>query len=111
VAIHRRDCPNIVSSPEPERLIDVDWGHARGRTYPVTVMVIGRDRPGMMRDVLAVISDFGINLGGANVTTNKRDGTAQISASLEVQSNEQLLRILNKIERVQDVQRARRHSE
>jgi (p)ppGpp synthase/HD superfamily hydrolase len=45
------------------------------------------------------------------VTTNKRDGTAQISASLEVQSNEQLLRILNKIERVQDVQRARRHSE
>ena len=111
VAIHRRDCPNIVSSPEPERLIEVDWGHARGHTYPVPIAVLGRDRPGLMRDVLDVISDFGVNLGQASVSTNKREGTATIAAVLEVQSNEQVVRILNKIERIADVERARRQSE
>ncbi|HRI07692.1 MAG TPA: TGS domain-containing protein, partial [Nannocystaceae bacterium] len=111
VAIHRRDCPNIVSSPEPERLIEVDWGHARGRTYPVPITVVGRDRPGLMRDILDVISDFGVNLGHASMSANKREGTATLSATLEVQSNEQVVRILNKIERVADVDRARRNTE
>ncbi|MCA9636503.1 MAG: bifunctional (p)ppGpp synthetase/guanosine-3',5'-bis(diphosphate) 3'-pyrophosphohydrolase, partial [Myxococcales bacterium] len=108
VVIHRSDCPNIVSSPEPERLIEIDWGHERGQTYPVTIAVLGADRPGLMRDVLDVVSDYGVNLSQASVSTNKKDRSAQVTAVLEVQNNDQVVRILNKIERIADVVRAYR---
>ncbi len=108
VMIHRRDCPNIVSSPEPERLIEIDWGHERGRAYPVTIAVHGADRPGMMRDVLEVISDHGVNLSHASASSNKREGTATVTVILEIQNNSQVVRVLSRIERIDGVIAARR---
>ncbi|HEY8378872.1 MAG TPA: bifunctional (p)ppGpp synthetase/guanosine-3',5'-bis(diphosphate) 3'-pyrophosphohydrolase, partial [Nannocystis sp.] len=110
IAIHRRDCPNIVSSPEPERLMEITWGQEGRRRYPVTVTIQGTDRIGLLRDVVEVFTDLGINVSGTTVTTNKKDQTALISATLEVSSNEQLVRVLGKIERVPGVERARRQA-
>jgi GTP pyrophosphokinase len=110
IAIHRRDCPNIVSSPEPERLIEISWGHEGRRRYPVTVMVQGADRIGLLRDIVEVVADLGINITGTNITTNKKDRSATITATLEVSSNDQVVRVLGKIERVQGVERARRQA-
>jgi (p)ppGpp synthase/HD superfamily hydrolase len=42
------------------------------------------------------------------VTTNRKDQSALITAVLEVSSNEQLVRILGRIERVPSVVKARR---
>ncbi|MEZ4380810.1 MAG: bifunctional (p)ppGpp synthetase/guanosine-3',5'-bis(diphosphate) 3'-pyrophosphohydrolase [Nannocystaceae bacterium] len=111
VVIHRRDCPNIVSSPEPERLIELDWGQERGRTYPVTIAVHGVDRPGLMRDVLDVISDYGVNLSHASASSNKREGIATVTVVLEIQNNDQVLRVLNRIERIDGVTRAHRKTD
>jgi RelA/SpoT family (p)ppGpp synthetase len=110
IAIHRRDCPNIVSSPEPERLIEIEWGNENRRRYPVTILIQGSDRIGLLRDIVEVFADLGLNVSGTTVTTNKKDQSAQISATLEVSSNEQLVRVLGKIERVPGVERARRQA-
>ncbi|HGG57799.1 MAG TPA: bifunctional (p)ppGpp synthetase/guanosine-3',5'-bis(diphosphate) 3'-pyrophosphohydrolase, partial [Nannocystis exedens] len=111
VMIHRRDCPNILSSPEPERMIDLDWGQERGRTYPVTIAVRGVDRPGLMRDVLEVISDFGVNLSHASASSNKKEATATVTVVLEIQDNSQVLRVLNRIDRIDGVLGARRSTD
>ena len=108
IAIHRRDCPNIVSSPEPERLIEITWGHESRRRYPVTALIQAHDRIGLLRDVLSVFADLSINVTGTQVSTQRRDHSAQITATFEVSSNEQLVRVLDKIERVPGVTRARR---
>jgi GTP pyrophosphokinase len=110
IAIHRKDCPNIVSSPEPERLIEISWGHEGRRRYPVTVMIQGNDRIGLLRDIVEVVADLGINISGTTITTNKKDRSATIMATLEVSSNDQVVRVLNKIERVHGVERARRQA-
>ncbi|MCY1004930.1 bifunctional (p)ppGpp synthetase/guanosine-3',5'-bis(diphosphate) 3'-pyrophosphohydrolase [Nannocystis pusilla] len=110
IAIHRRDCPNILSSPEPERLIEIAWGNENRRRYPVTVLIQGSDRIGLLRDIVEVFADLGINVSGTTVTTNKKEQSASISATLEVSSNEQLVRVLAKIERVPGVERARRQA-
>jgi len=107
IAIHRRDCPNIVSSPEPERLIDIAWGQNRSR-YPATVAIQAADRVGLLRDISEVFADLGVSMTQTTVTTNRKDQTALITAVLEVSSNEQLVRILGRIERVPSVLRARR---
>jgi len=107
IAIHRRDCPNIVSSPEPERLIDISWGQNRSR-YPTTVAIQASDRVGLLRDISEVFADLGVSMSQTTVTTNRKDQTATVTAVLEVTSNEQLVRILGRIERVPSVFKARR---
>ncbi|MBK9757434.1 MAG: bifunctional (p)ppGpp synthetase/guanosine-3',5'-bis(diphosphate) 3'-pyrophosphohydrolase [Nannocystis sp.] len=107
IAIHRRDCPNIVSSPEPERLIDISWGQNRSR-YPATIAIQASDRVGLLRDISEVFADLGVSMTQTTVTTNRKDQTALITAVLEVSSNEQLVRILGRIERVPSVHKARR---
>jgi GTP pyrophosphokinase len=107
VAIHRRDCPNIVSSPEPERLIEIEWGQNRSR-YPTTVAIQASDRVGLLRDITEVFADLGVSMSQLNVVTNRKDQTALLTTTLEVSSNEQLVRILGRIERVPGVFKARR---
>ncbi len=107
IAIHRRDCPNIVSSPEPERLIDIAWGQNRSR-YPTTVAIQASDRVGLLRDISEVFADLGVSMSQTSVTTNRKDQTALITAVLEVSSNEQLVRVLGRVERVPSVFKARR---
>ncbi|MBA3548445.1 MAG: bifunctional (p)ppGpp synthetase/guanosine-3',5'-bis(diphosphate) 3'-pyrophosphohydrolase, partial [Nannocystis sp.] len=107
VAIHRRDCPNIVSSSEPERLIEIEWGQNRSR-YPTTVAIQANDRVGLLRDITEVFADLGVSMTQINVVTNRKDKTAMLTTSLEVSSNEQLVRILGRIERIPGVFKARR---
>lgn len=107
IAIHRVDCPNIIGTSEPERLIDITWGAHRSR-YPVTVLIQASDRVGLLRDISDVFADIGVSMTHTTVTTNKKDHTATVTATLEVSSNEQLLRILHKAERVPSVLKARR---
>ncbi len=107
VAIHRRDCPNIVSSPEPERLIEIEWGQNRSR-YPTTVAIQASDRVGLLRDITEVFADLGVSMTQINVVTNRKDQTALLTTTLEVSSNEQLVRILGRIERIPGVLKARR---
>ena len=107
IAIHRRDCPNIVSSPEPERLIEISWGQNRTR-YPTTIAIQASDRVGLLRDISEVFADLGVSMTQTTVTTNRKDQSALITAVLEVSSNEQLVRILGRIERVPSVMKARR---
>lgn len=107
IAIHRRDCPNIVSSPEPERFIEISWGQNRSR-YPATIAIQASDRVGLLRDISEVFADLGVSMTQTTVTTNRKDQSALITAVLEVSSNEQLVRILGRIERVPSVLKARR---
>jgi (p)ppGpp synthase/HD superfamily hydrolase len=55
-----------------------------------------------------VFADLGVSMTQTTVTTNRKDQSALITAVLEVSSNEQLVRILGRIERVPSVMKARR---
>ncbi|MGB1013722.1 MAG: RelA/SpoT family protein [Nannocystaceae bacterium] len=109
LVIHRRDCPNILSHREPERLIDVDWGTGDRAAYPVTLVFEVLDRPGTLRDISTIISDFGVNL--QSVSTHRRKGdTTVVTAVIEARNNEQVIRLLHRLERLSVVIRARRQA-
>jgi GTP pyrophosphokinase len=109
IIIHRRDCPNIIRHPEPERLLDIEWGREGRETYPVTIAVDARDRPGALRDISAAVTDFGVNMQSLSFN-DRKDGTATIELVLEVRTNEQVVRLLNRFERLPAVIRARRRA-
>lgn len=96
VSVHRRDCPNMLSSTEPERLIDVSWGNQdSGRHYSIPVEIIAYDREGLIRDISTVIADERVNISDVNVNTKQHIATLHIT--MEICNTAQLTRILSKI--------------
>ncbi|MBN1991577.1 MAG: GTP diphosphokinase [Anaerolineae bacterium] len=112
VTIHRRDCPNILRFDDErrERLIEVDWDITGDKTYPIDIQIESFDRPGLLRDITAVVANEKINLSSVNVTTKKKDHSATVFATLEVTGIDQLSRILALIEQLPNVLRARRRT-
>jgi GTP pyrophosphokinase len=109
VTVHRRDCANLQSINEPERMLEVSWGHvAQEQRYSVPVEIIAYDREGLLRDISTVITDEKVNMTAVNVYT--RNDIAVFHLTLEISDVAQLTRILGKISTVQNVVEARRRN-
>ncbi len=108
ITIHRRDCKNMLNMDlERERFIAVDWRKSDKAVYPVGVQIRAYDRAGLLHDISGVVAENNVSMSSANVVTSK-DHIANISATLEISSADQLTRILAKIDRVPNVIEARR---
>ena len=108
--IHRADCKNIgrYRERERERLVSVSWVSMGNQRYLAPIVITARDRSGLIRDIAAVVSESGVNMTsvGTNVSSNRE--TAVISATLEIDSLEQLNRVFAKLEKVKDVRNVER---
>lgn len=107
ITVHRVDCPNVVSNPEPERFIEVAWSTVDEKhCYSVPVEVIAYDREGLMRDISVAIADERINMSTVNVSTRHDIATFQLT--MELQDIQQLTRVLTRLECIPSVVEARR---
>jgi GTP pyrophosphokinase len=103
VTVHRADCLNAVNALDRLRLVDVTWEEGAAHVYPVSIKVEAWDRPGLLRDVAAVIAENRVNMSSVEVHVYD-DRTAVMSATVEVNSLAQLSQLLDKLEAVKDVQ-------
>ena len=106
VTIHKWDCPNILrrtSKGEIERLVEVDWGTPQDRIYPVVIKVRAWDRDGLLRDIATVIAEEGVNMRKVNSASVQETNLATFTATLEITTIDQLISILDKIERLPNV--------
>ncbi len=109
VTVHRDDCPNILALRDVERLIDVSWGsEEEEQRYVVPVEVVAYDREGLLREISTIIADQKVNITSVDVST--RQHIATLNLQLEIASNQQLTRILSKLEMVPSVVEARRRN-
>ena len=99
VTIHRRDCANILRlrDGDRDRLIDVEWGALPDRVFPVDIHLQAYDRPGLLRDVSALLANDRINVLGVKTYTDKRDMIADMELHVEVTDIGQLSRILSRM--------------
>ncbi|MGI9277337.1 MAG: GTP diphosphokinase [Endozoicomonas sp.] len=105
VTIHRQDCNNALSlrEKEPERLIEVNWGHSPEYAYPVEVMISAYDRSGLLRDITTVLANEKVNVLTVQTQTDKSDNVAAMTLTLEVQSLQQLATMLAKVGQLPNV--------
>ena len=106
--IHRQDCPNVRNHPEPERLMELDWGMKLGDVYPVKIQVFASDRAGLLRDIAEVVSREGVNMRSFSADDANKDGDAVLWATLEIRGSDQLLRVLSRLEQLPYVEGVRR---
>lgn len=105
IVVHRSECRALrrYRGQESERLIDINWLQIESQHYLVPTIVIARDRPGLLRDVAAVVSDAGINMTSVASTTNMSVQRAIITATLEISSLDQIEPVYEKLRQVKNV--------
>ncbi|MEE9401159.1 MAG: bifunctional (p)ppGpp synthetase/guanosine-3',5'-bis(diphosphate) 3'-pyrophosphohydrolase [Dehalococcoidia bacterium] len=109
VTIHRKDCPNILSEDEKERLVKVTWGKS-GLSFPVTIRVEAWDRVGLLRDVTSLVSDEKINIAAASLDDQSEE-TLSIFLTMDISTIGQLSQLFSKLEGVPGVINVTRVSE
>jgi GTP pyrophosphokinase len=111
ITVHRDDCPNALRhhGEEDERLIEVRWGADQGELFPVDVDVTAYDRPGLLRDITALLANEKINVLGVQTVTDKQQ-VAHMTFKLGIPNIDALSRVLALIDRVPNVTRVRRKS-
>lgn len=103
VSVHRADCTNVLNQPEEyERMIEVNWDVTSENVYKVTIEAICMDRPGMLTDLMMVLSEGKTNISSVNARTHKNK-TATITLSMEIRNLIQLENIMTKMRRLKDV--------
>ncbi|MCL7462332.1 GTP diphosphokinase [Pseudomonas sp. NW5] len=110
VSIHRQDCPSVLqlAEREPERMIQVGWGHAPARTYPVDVEIRAYDRAGLLRDITQLLLNEKVNVLAVNTRSDKSDHTASMHLTIEVPGMAALGRLLARIDQLPNIIEARR---
>jgi GTP pyrophosphokinase len=90
ISVHRADCANVGAlEQKTERLIDVSWAPEQTGSFFVWVQVEALDRPKLLRDVTAVLSDLGANIHASSSATGS-DRIAVLRYEVEL-SDPQLL--------------------
>jgi GTP pyrophosphokinase len=114
VSIHRCDCVNLLQleNTEPEKIIEVQWGVKQQNIYPVDLRIEAYDRQGLLKDIMLVMANMGINIVGMNTHTDVSKSTAEMTTTIEIESLDNLHRIMNRINNlpnVLDVKRVTKH--
>jgi GTP pyrophosphokinase len=103
ISIHRASCRSAASLIErhPERVVETQWGEARGGVYEADVLVHAHDRQGLLRDISEIFARERINVTGVN--TASRQHVATMGFTVEIADLDQLSRTLVLIREVPGV--------
>jgi GTP pyrophosphokinase len=118
VAVHSKSCPNVENLMyEPERRIAVEWGKdgsvGTARVwetgFPVKLVVLCDNRPGMLKQITAVISDANTNIRNIEAKTAENHATVDVIIDIaDLKHLERIISGVRKIPGVRDVQRVQK---
>ena len=104
VAVHRADCPNVLSNnpEEQSRLIDVAWDISLDSVYKVNIFVTANDRAKLVGDILTITSESKLNIFSMNCKADKNK-LATMEFGIDITSLDQLEYVMNRIRRLKGV--------
>ncbi len=103
VSIHRADCPNIqFLRAHPERLLEVEWEPSPDGTYQVEIEVEALDRIGLLKDIMAAISESKTNMVSVNARVRK-DKVVVINIVADIRNVTQLTAVTQRIGSLKEV--------
>ncbi len=110
VTLHRSNCRNLarLAARAPERLLQVDWGKAAGRRFPVEILLHAMDRRGLLRDVTTLVAEEKINIEQLASHGDAAQGSADLSLRIAVTGLDELTHLLARLSALPGVISARR---
>ncbi len=101
VTIHRKGCLNVMKMSN-ERQIEVQWSNDFTEHYPASIKVRTADRFGLLADIASVISKHKSNILNAKTETMET-GLGLFYFTIQVESTDQLRKIMSDIKKVKKV--------
>jgi GTP pyrophosphokinase len=103
--VHQSDCRTLRRYREHAQahFVEVNWLQIEPQQYLAPITIVARDRAGLLRDVAAVVADAGINMTAVTSSTNASLQKAIITATLEIDTVDQLDRIFKRLRQIKNV--------
>src|SRR5699024_6875023 len=113
VTVHRADCTNLraMQGDDPARIIEVNWGDAETTSYPVEIFLRGRQRSGLLKDVVSVVANDNVPITAAHTEQHAEDYTKTMLISIEISRVDDLGRLLLKLDQIPGVLEVRRYTQ
>src|SRR5262252_5768499 len=112
VAVHSKNCPNVQNLLyDADRKIEVEWAGTAptAEAYAVPLTILTEDRPGMLAEIAAAISDVKANILNVEARTSDDRGTIDITVEIpDMKHLERVIASIKKIDGVYDVTRSTR---
>ncbi len=102
ITIHRSDCSNL-KQVEAGRIMEVNWRDKSRRTYAASITIEVVDRVGIVKDILTLVADEGVNIQDFKIKDRPTDTTALLQTTLHVTGVKQLKKIHTLINNISDV--------
>lgn len=106
ISIHRSDCANLLSLPEPERArtIPVEWDfdHVHKEKFVVQLSIYANDRKGLLADASRIFTEEDIYIISVRTAISKQD-VSTIIVDFEISSQAELARLINKLKQIDNV--------
>ena len=103
VTIHRADCPNIqFLRAQSERLVEVEWDAAQDGVYQVEIEVEALDRVGLLKDILAAVTETRTNVVSVNARVRK-DKVGIVNIVVDIRNVTQLTAVMQRIGQLPEV--------
>lgn len=107
ISIHRTDCVNMMNLPEIERvrLIDAEWQvpeNTAAEKYVAEIKIFANNRNGLLADISKALTERNINILSMNTRTSKQ-GLATLQTTFEIESRDELNRVIDKIRGIESV--------
>ena len=90
---------------ERARLIEAEWQHNPEKVserYLAEINIYSVNRNGLLAEITKVLSEKNVGILKMNVRTSKQ-GTATTSISFEVSNKDELNRVIDKLQAIEDV--------
>jgi GTP pyrophosphokinase len=110
ITIHKHNCPNMLALPEDkrQRLIEVEWGQGSNAVYPVEISLVAFRRTSLMQDISSILANQKINLLDIDSKTNKVEQMVYTKLTIEIQSVDDLVNIIERLSQLPNVQEVKR---
>ena len=112
VAVHARSCPNVQNLMyEADRRIQVEWAANSaidaGTTYPVRLTILCDDRPGLLKEMTAIIAADDTNIRNMD-SRESGDGGAVVDFVVQTEDVRHLNKLVMDLRRVNGVREVQR---
>ena len=93
---------------EPERLMSINWaGENVNKTYNTTIRVETAEKMGLLKDIIAAVSDNNTNINYANVKS-KSGKIGIVELGIELDNIDTLKKVILSIQAIPDVYSVKR---
>lgn len=106
ITIHRQDCRVIQKMDEENRrrLLPAVWSEGQqGSQFIADIHLYAGDRKGLLRDITSVFANADIRVLGVNSQSDRREETASMRVTVEVDDMAQLARVMGQLAQIPDV--------